>query len=204
MREGCRHEEKGRATGSIMDFRDFHKRVRPILVALPAVGLAAGLAVRATGRGRACRGPVDRRDAAGAGRAGRRDRREPSARRRRARHRRGAVDDRGAGLRRVPRRRRRGADVCRRAIPRGLRRAAGAARDDGAARARAAERDALPRRRARRGAARRHRARRPPAHPPRRRGAGRRRRGRGRRAPRPVGADRRVAAGALRDRRSPR
>ena len=32
-----------------MDFRDFHKRVRPILVALPAVGLAAGLAARATG-----------------------------------------------------------------------------------------------------------------------------------------------------------
>ena len=32
-----------------MDVRDFHKRVRPILVALPAVGLAAGLAARAAG-----------------------------------------------------------------------------------------------------------------------------------------------------------
>ncbi len=32
-----------------MDVRDFHKRIRPILVALPALGLAVGLAARAAG-----------------------------------------------------------------------------------------------------------------------------------------------------------
>ena len=97
--------------------------------------------------------------------------------------------------RREPGRGHRRPDVCRRPVPGELCRAGGPARDDRLAVAGAAHRHAPPRRPAGGGGARPDRARRPPADAPGRRGAGRRHGGRGRGGARPVGADRRGAAG---------
>ncbi len=172
------------------------KHARPFLAGLVALGLAAGFAAKLAGARRLVAGDLGRGHHAGAAGAAGRDRHQPAPRRSRARHRRRAVDDRGAAGRREPGRRHRRADVCRRPVPGELCRAGGPARDDRPAVAGAAHRRAPPRRTAGGGRARPGRARRPAAGPPGRRGAGGRHGGRGRGGARPVGADRRIAAGA--------
>ena len=130
-----------------------------------------------------------------------RDRHQLAPGRRRPGYRRGALDACRPRLCRIPRRRRGRLDVCRRAISRELCRASRQPRDDGAARPRTAQRDAISRRQARRGRPGRDRARRPAGGSQRRRGPGRWSGRGGARRSRPGRADRGIHAGAAEGRR---